>query len=129
PRVYFAWISPAIYKPGDADADIAAGVLGSGRSSRLFKSLVYEKQIAQNVNVAQESLMLGSIFRIQATARPGHTAEELEKAIDEELDKLRAKAPDQAEVERVRITIETRIVEGLENLGGFGGVADRLNEY
>ena len=67
-------------------------ILGGGRSSRLYKKLVYEKQIAQNVSAQQYSLMLGSIFQIEATARPGHTVEELEKAIDEELAAFRAAA-------------------------------------
>jgi zinc protease len=129
PRVYFAWITPPIFKPGDADADVAANILGGGRASRLFKKLVYEKQIAQAVTAQQESLILGSIFRIQATARPGHTGEELERAIEEELQAFRTKPPDAAEVERARNTIETNIVVGLETLGGFGGVADRLNSY
>ncbi len=129
PRVYMAWLSPPIFEPGDADADIAASILGSGRSSRLYRKLVYEKQIAQDVSVRQESLILGSIFRIQATARPGHTAEELEQAIDEELAALKMQAPEPREVERSRNTIETAIIGGLERLGGFGGVADRLNSY
>jgi zinc protease len=54
----------------------------------LYKKLVYEKQIAQAVTASQYSLLLGSIFQIEATARPGHTLDELEKAIDEELDAL-----------------------------------------
>jgi zinc protease len=84
PRVYMAWITSPIFKPGDADADIAATILGTGRSSRLYKTLVYEQQIAQQVSVQQYSLLLGSVFQVQGTARPGHTAEELEKSIDEE---------------------------------------------
>jgi zinc protease len=129
PRVYVAWVTSPIFKPGDADARIAANILGSGRSSRLYKRLVYDKQIAQNVSARQQSLMLGSIFQIEATARPGHTAEELERAIDEELAGLRASAPSAREIERARNTIETAIIGGLERLGGFGGVADRLNMY
>ena len=127
PRVYMAWLTPSIYKPGDADADIAANALGGGRASRLYKKLVYEQQIAQDVSVSQSSLMLGSVFQVMATARPGHTAEEIEKAIDEELARFRESGPDQTEVDRARNIYETRIIQGLENLGGFGGVADRLN--
>jgi zinc protease len=129
PRVYMAWLTSPIFEPGDADADIAANALGGGRASRLYKSLVYEKQIAQDVSASQYSLMLGSVFQITATARPGHTAEELETAIDEELARFRDAGPDQAEVDRARNIYETRIIQGLENLGGFGGVADRLNTY
>src|SRR5688500_14745119 len=129
PRVYMAWITPPFYKPGDADADIAATLLGGGRSSRLYKKLVYDQQIAQDVSAQQYSLVLGSIFQIQVTARPGHTVEEIEKALDEELATLRSTPPEATEVERARNTIETNIVSGLESLGGFGGVADRLNAY
>jgi zinc protease len=129
PRVYMAWLTPAYYQPGDADADIAATVLGGGKASRLYKTLVYDKQIAQTVTAQQYSLTLGSVFTIEATARPGHTPEELEKALDEDLAVLRQSGPDASEVERARNVIETRIISGLENLGGFGGVADRLNGY
>ena len=129
PRVYMAWITSPILKPGDADADIASTILGGGRSSRLYKKLVYEKQIAQNVTAQQQSLILGSVFQIEATARPGHTVEEIEKAIDEELAAFRAKPADVREIERARNRVETSIIGGLEVLGGFGGVADRLNSY
>jgi len=129
PRVYMAWLTSPILKPGDADADIAATILGGGRSSRLYKKLVYEKQIAQNVSAQQYSLILGSIFQIEATARPGHTVDELEKTIEEELSLFRAQPPNTREIERARNTIETNIIGGLERLGGFGGIADRLNSY
>jgi zinc protease len=126
PRVYLAWHTPPAYGPVDAAADIAANVLGGGRASRMYRSLVYEKQIAQDVSVFQYSLQLGSIFWIQATARPGHTAEELEKAIDEELAALRARPPDPSELEQARNRIETSQIGSLESISGL---ADRLNAY
>ncbi len=129
PRLYMAWLTPAIFKEGDADADVAANILGGGKSSRLFKKLVYERQIAQNVRATQESLILGSKFTIEVTGRPGHTIEELETAVNEELGRIRKEVPDALELERARNTIEAQIVEGLETFGGFGGKADRLNSY
>jgi zinc protease len=129
PRLSMAWITSPIFKPGDADADIAASILGGGRTSRLYKKLVYERQIAQNVSAVQQSLILGSVFQIDVTARPGRTLEELEKAVDEELAALRNSPPSSTEIEQARNTIETNIIGGLERLGGFGGVADRLNSY
>lgn len=129
PRVYMAWLTSPIFKPGDAEADLAATVLGGGKSSRLYKKLVYEKQIALDVAVSQQSLILGSVFEVQATARPGVKPEVLEKAINEELDSFHVSGPTAAELTRARNVLESRIIQGLETLGGFGGVADRLNRY
>jgi zinc protease len=129
PRVYIAWITSSIFKPGDADADLTSDILGGGKSSRLYKKLVYEKQIALDVSASQQSLMLGSVFEIVVTARPGHTADEMEKAVDDELAEFRKGGPTPVELERARNGVETGMIEGLERLGGFGGVADRLNEY
>jgi zinc protease len=129
PRVFMAWLTPAIYQPGDADADLLGVVLGGGKSSRLYKKLVYELRIAQDVDASQQSLALGSMFSIDATAKPGVSLQTLEKAIDEELEAVRREGPTAAELERARNTIESGIIRGLETLGGFGGVADRLNQY
>ncbi|HJQ67327.1 MAG TPA: pitrilysin family protein [Blastocatellia bacterium] len=129
PRVYIAWLTDPIYKPGDADATLLAEILGGGKSSRLYKKLVYEKQIAQDVSAQQSSLILGSVFYIQATAKPGVKPEDLEKAIDEEINAMRAEGPTPVELERAQNTVESEIVRGLETLGGFGGIADRLNQY
>src|SRR5690348_2366558 len=129
PRVYEAWLTSPIFKPGDAEADLTATVLGGGKSSRLYKKLVYEKQIALDVAANQQSLMLGSEFQVQATARPGVKPEDLEKAINAELEAFRTNGPTEEELRRARNVLESRIIEGLETLGGFGGVADRLNSY
>src|SRR5437588_7799088 len=129
PRVYMGWLTSPIFKPGDAEADLTATILGGGKSSRLYKRLVYEKQIAQDVTVNQQSLILGSVFEVQATAKVGVRPEDLEKAINAELDAFRKEGPTASELTRARNVIESRIIAGLETLGGFGGVADRLNSY
>ncbi len=129
PRVYMAWLTSPSFKPGDSEADLTSSILGGGKSSRLYKKLVYEKQIALDVSASQRSLTLGSVFEIEVTARPGHTAQEMEKAVDEELAAFRKDGPTAVELERARNGIETGMIQGLERLGGFGGVADRLNEY
>jgi len=129
PRVYFSWLTSPIYKPGDADAVVAADILGGGKASRLFKSLVYEKQIAQDVSASQQSLQLGSVFTVTITVKPGHTPEEVEKAAQEELTRFEAEGPSAGEVEASQNSIYSGIVTSLENFGGFGGVADRLNMY
>jgi zinc protease len=129
PRVYMAWISDRIYTQQDAECDMVARILGGGKPSRLYKDLVYERRIAQDVSAQQYSLSLGSIFTIEATAKPGVSADDLEKAIDENLETFRRQGPSGAEVERACNVFESAIIRGLENLGGFGGVADRLNQY
>ncbi len=129
PRVYMAWLTPPIFQPGDAECDLVGRILGGGKSSRLYRSLVYEKRIAQDVSALQYSLSLTSVFVVEATAKPGITPESLEQAIDEELEQFVKAGPTAEELEGARNTTETNIIRGLETLGGFGGVADRLNLY
>jgi len=129
PRVYLAWLSAPIFAPGDAEAEIAARILGGGKASRLYKRLVYDDQIAQGVSAWQQSLALGSVFQILATAKPGRTAEELERAIDEETARLAGDGPTAAELESAKNAVHAGMTMSLEEIGGFSGVADRLNRY
>ncbi len=129
PRVYMCWLTSPIFKPGDADAGVAAQILGGGKASRLYKSLVYEKQICQDVSVVQQSYTLGSVFQLTATVKPDKTTAEVEKAIDEELARFAAEGPTAAEVAATQNSIYSATVTSLENFGGFSGVADRLNQY
>jgi zinc protease len=126
PKVYMGWISPTAYQPGDAEANLLAELLGGGKSSRLYKKLVYQQQIAQDVSVTDQSLRLGSVFEIQATARPGIKIEDLEKAINDELALIRTEGPAQGELDRARNLIQTRRIVSIE---GYGGRSDRLNLY
>src|SRR5437899_4329950 len=129
PRVYMAWITPTIFQAGDAEADLTARILGGSKASRLYKSLVFDKKIAQTVTANQQSLRLGSVFQISATAKPGHTAEELEKAIDAELASLATTGPTAEELAAAQNALYSSTVLSLENYGSFGGVANRLNLY
>jgi zinc protease len=129
PRLYMSWLSPQIFKAGDAEAELTAHILGGGKSSRLYKKLVYDQQIAQDVQVSNNGLMLASVFAIQVTAKPGVKLEDLEKSVNDEVALFRQNGPTQAELDGARNTIEMRIISRLESLGGFGGVADRLNLY
>src|ERR1700690_3220439 len=129
PRVYLAWLTSPIFKPGDAEADITASILGGGKSSRLYKKLVYEKQIALDVQAFQQSLTLGSVFEIQATARPGVKPEDLEKAINDELIAFRASGPTPEELKRAQNGVETRAISGLEVLNGVANLLNSYNHY
>ncbi|HZQ51646.1 MAG TPA: pitrilysin family protein [Bryobacteraceae bacterium] len=129
PRVSMGWLTPPALQPGDADADLAIQILGGGRSSRLYRKLVYQDQIAQSVNCENESLALASVAVCNVTARPGVKPEQLETAMNKEIDDLRANGPTVPEVDRARNVLLTRKIAGLQRLGGFGGVADMLNYY
>ena len=126
PRLYLAWITPALYAPGDAALDVVSTVLAGGKNSRLYKRLVYDTQIAQDVSAYQASAALGSSFQIIATARPGHTAAELQKAIDEELEKLRQSPPELREVQRALNQVEAAFYRRMERVSSK---ADQLNAY
>jgi len=129
PRVSVGWLTPQSLKPGDSDADLFIQILGGGESSRLYRKLVYEKQIAQAVECNNQSLKITSVATCDITARPGVKPADLEAAFDEQLEQLRRDGPTQLELERARNVTLTRKIEGLQRLGGFGGVADTLNYY
>ena len=129
PRLYLAWLTPRHFEPGDAALDMVADVLAGGKNSRLYKRLVYDMQIAQDVNASQASQALSSSFQIIATPRPGHTVAELQKVIDEEIQKLQREAPTAHELERSVNQIESSFYNRMEKVGGFGGKGDQLNAY
>jgi len=129
PRLYLGWITPPVYAPGDSALDVVANVLTGGKNSRIYKRLVYEMQIAQNVQAFQGSRGLASVFQIIATPRPGHTVDELLKVIDEEIVKLQRDVPTEHEVQRAINQFEANFFNQMEQVGGFGGKADQLNSY
>ena len=129
PRLYLGWLTPRLYAPGDAALDVASAVLADGKNSRLYKRLVYDTQMAQDVSAYQQSGSLGGSFLIVATARPGKSIADIQKAIDEELDRLRRAPPTAREVERAINTTEANFYRRMERVGGFGGKADQLNGY
>ncbi len=116
PKVIVAWASPQANRPGDAECDLIAQVLGRGKASRLFTRLVYELQIAADVSAGQDSLDLGSVFRIEATARPGHTTSELLAAIDGEVKRLLDAGPTAGELKSGRTGIYTGVARAIEGL-------------
>ncbi|KAB2926105.1 MAG: insulinase family protein [Bacteroidetes bacterium] len=126
PRLYMAWLSPAQLTPGDAEMDLLSSVLAGGKNSRLYKKLVYEMQIAQDVSAFQSSSRLSSQFLIIATARAGHTLAELETVIQQEIDRLKSEAPAMRELDRARNQYESSFIQRLESVNEK---ADMLNNY
>jgi zinc protease len=129
PRLYVAWHAPAVYTPGEADLEVLDGILSEGKTSRLYKRLVYDLQIAQDVNAYVDEREIGSLFYVTVTAKQGHTLDEIEPIVFEEVEKVRNTPPSADEVDRVRTRILSDIVRGLQRIGGFGGVSDRLARY
>ena len=129
PRLYLAWHSPARFAPADAAMDALAGVLAGGKNGRLYRRLVYELEIAQDVAAFQSGDLHSGAFYVIATARPGVDLDEIEAAIAEELEAVRAEAPDARELQRVVNGVEARFLDGLESVDGFRGKADQLNSY
>jgi len=129
PRLYIAWLTPPQYAPGDAALDVVSDILAGGKNSRLYKRLVYDMQIAQDVGAFQGSQSLSSAFQVTVTPRPGHNIAECEKVIDEEIARLQHEPPSEHEVERSFNQIEASFFNRMERVGGFGGKADQMNGY
>jgi zinc protease len=129
PRLYLNWHSPAIFAPGDADLDLAADVLGEGKSSRLYRNLVYERRIAADVAAVQQSRELSGFFQIISTAAPGHGLPAIEALIARELDAMAGRGPSEEELQRSHAQAEAHFVYRVQTVGGFGGKSDQLNQY
>jgi zinc protease len=129
PRIYLVWHTPARYTPGDAEFDLLGNILSNGKTSRLYKSLIYEKQLAQDVSATQDSTELGSTFNITVTVRNGVNPDDVEKEIEAELQRIMKNGVTASELNAAKNNYETSFVRSLEQIGGFGGRADRLNQY
>jgi zinc protease len=129
PRLYVTWHSPAMFAAGDAELDIAADVLSHGKTSRLYKSLVYERRIATDVAAFQSSREMAGVFQISCTAAAGVTLSELHTAIIAAVGELATQGPTDAELERGLAQTEAAFVYRLQTIGGFGGKSDQLNAY
>jgi zinc protease len=136
PRLYLDWITPAHFEPGDAELDVVSILLAGGKNSRLYKRLVYELQIAQDVSAVQQSMALNSQYEIVVTARPAAdgtkpaaTIDRIRGIVDEEIRKLQEAPPEAREFQRALNQIESSFYNRLERVGGFGGVGNQLNAY
>ena len=129
PRLYLAWLTPAMFAEGDADLDLATDLLANGKTSRLYRRLVFEERIATDVSASQNSREMAGYAQITATAAPGRSLGELERAILEEIERLGAGGPTDEEIDRGRVQAETQFVFRLQTVGGFGGKSDQLNAY
>lgn len=126
PRLYLVWHSPAAFAEGDAELELAAAILAEGKASRLYRALVYERQVAQDVEAFQDGGELGSAFYIVTTARPGVSLAELERVVREEVARVVEEGVTPQELERAQNMVETALIDGLQEVEGR---ADQLNMY
>ncbi|HYI65963.1 MAG TPA: pitrilysin family protein [Candidatus Limnocylindrales bacterium] len=127
PRVYLAHRIPPFGTDAFDALDVAADVLGAGRASRLYASLVREQKLAQDASVFAFPVVGGaSMFALWVTARPGVSTEKLEAATLAELDRLAADGPSDADLERVRNLHAAHSAGALERISER---ADRLSMY
>ena len=126
PQLQMVWNGVKPFAPEEAAGDILSVVLGGSKTSRLYRRLVEEKQLASSVYAANSSLGLGGYFQIVATAREGHTVAELRKEVESVLDEIRKDGPTSEEVERAKRMVVGGMVRSVERASGK---ADQLNAY
>ena len=129
PRVYIAWPSPALFGPDDAELDLAADILASGKTSRLYRTLVHDQRVVADLSASQGSRELQGMFQIAATAAPGKSLEEVHGAVMNAVMTLADRGPTVAELTREQTHAEAGFLSRLQTLGGFGGKSDQLNFY
>ena len=129
PRLYLVWPTAPAFDDQEPPLEILGTILGDGKSSRLYRSLVYDRQIARDVSVYHYGQEIAGEFFVQVTANAGRSLEEIEEIVRKELDTLRRSGPSDHELQRAKNRIESQHVRQLERVGGFGGRADQLNYY
>ncbi len=125
-RIMKIWNAPQAFSAENDQLGLAAQLLGSGKTSRLYKRLVYDDQIATDVAVYVDTREIAGLFTIQADVKPGVEIAVVEQAIDEEMKRFLASGPQQKELDKVRMQCLARFVRGCERIGGFGGKSDIL---
>jgi zinc protease len=127
-RIYKVWNIPE-YGSAEGDyLDLVSDCLSNGKSSRFYKRLVYEDQIATDAGAFTDLREIGGQFMVRATARPGQSIAQVEKELDEELARFLKNGPTADEMRRVKTQYQANFIRGIERIGGFGGKSDRLAE-
>ncbi len=125
-RIFKVWNIP---QWGTKESDLLnlfSDVLASGKTSRLYKRLVYDDQVATSVSSYLDDNEIAGQFYIDVTIKPGQDLSKVEKAIDEELATLLKNGPTDKELQRVKTQYFAGFIRGIERIGGFGGKSDIL---
>jgi len=129
PRMYMAWPTPPHLDSDDPALELLRGVLSDGLSSRLYKTLVYEKQIAQSAGARFHASEVAGQFVVDVTAAEGYGLDEIQAATEEVLDSISSNPPTEEEIDRAKNRLEAQHYRQLTHIGGFGGRADDLNHF
>ena len=125
-RIYLSWHSDRAYTDDDAALDTIADILSGSKNSRLYKNLVFDKEIAQDVSAMQISGKLSGIFMIVATAKPGENISKIKDEIFKELNKLQHAEVTDRELLKSKNGIKTSFINSLQQIDNL---ADHLNSY
>ena len=125
PQLLILYQAPPIRHPDTYALSVFGSLFGDGRSSRLYKQLVEERRLVTSVAAGPWFLRYGGLFLVQATPRAPHTLQEVEAALDEEIQRALSELPTDREMTKVRNQIE---VATLRSLDSNGGLASHLGE-
>ncbi len=125
-RLHLAWHSDPAYGNDDAALDVLSDIVCGSKNSRLYKNLVFEKEIAQDVSVFQYSGKLTGSFFIIATAKPGVHSEQLKEEIFKEIDNIKVNKVTEKELTKSKNGIKSNFIYSLQNIDS---IADQLNSY
>ncbi len=125
-KIYLTWETTKLYTDDDASLDVLSDVLTGSKNGRLFKSLVFEKQIAQDVSSFQYSANLTGMFIVVATAKPGVSLDELKNEIQTELNEVMTNGISEKEFNRSINTVKSSFIYSLQNLNSL---VNQINNY
>ncbi|MCA9751588.1 MAG: insulinase family protein [Gemmatimonadetes bacterium] len=128
-RLYWSWHTPPYYQDGDADLSLATAILGGGDTSRLQRRLVDDEKLAQDVRMDQSSQQISSVATLTITLRPEADPAAVESIVQEEIAKFAKTGPTAKELEQAKSRYEANFVKGIQRIGSWGGINDRLNRY
>jgi predicted Zn-dependent peptidase len=128
-QITFAWESPANFGEGDAELDIVANALTREGTGRLYKSLVYDKQLAQSVSAGQDGMTFSGDFTITVTLRSGADMEAVKTIVEDEVGKLAKENVTDKEIQRYVASREARLIYQLEDLNSRANILQSYNQF
>ncbi len=126
PRFQLVWNGLEPFDDDEPAGDVLSEVLAGGKTSRLYQLLILEKQVASNVDASNPALGLGGWIQIGATARPGHSPDELRALLQQAIDEVKRNGVGPEEVERAKLKIVAGQIRSIER---GSARADLLNTY